>query len=336
MSEARQTWFHSLHQILVAFDHAPFSVQAMRLALALAARAEAEVTAVHVVPPMLGYFRQVLFPYAAMGADEPGIEAELLEAARAALLESTAELRAPYAGTRQGDELYAHLYYGEVLVRIHESIARSNADLVLCGAFGERTPTPGRLGGVASALVAAAHRPTLLVKQPSGPVAVRRVLIALDGSRLAGGLLNWGVSLALQLGAEDVQLVTVVPDPTRDDPAGLLSGLRVPRDLEERGTERARKQTERALETLYVPFPAEDRARALSMKLNTLFGDPRDTIVRLVDEGDFDLVVVASRHPDNPYRSRFGRVAEGVARLAGCHVLVVPASLCEPTESDKT
>lgn len=327
-----ETYFHNLHQLLVAFDHSSFALHAFHFAMALAERAEAEVTAVHVVPEMHAYFREVLYPYAALGADAPSIEAELLEHARAALLEATRPVREQFADTEQGDEIYARIFYGDVVQQIRDSITATSADIVLCGAFGQRPPTPGRLGGVAGALVGSALRPSLVVKSAGGSTRVRRVLVAVDGSRASAGLLNWAVSLALQFEAEDVELITVIPDPSRDDPCGLLGSVRaqdLKGRLQERGRSRAVEVVQRALEDLYVPFPLEQQASDYTLKLHTPVADPVTAIVGAVEEREIDVVVVGTRHPDNSFATRIGRVAGGVARLATCHVLVIPTRLCD-------
>lgn len=331
-------YFYNLHQIMVALDLSAFSVQGLRWALTLGQAAEAEVTAVHVLPALPSYFHKVLFPYAALGADRHMIEAELIEGARGEIQEVIAQAQREVLG-REEDDLYIHILLGDVLARLHETIMKTGSDLLLCGAWSAQASSAGSigLGGVSARLCAGGLSPVMVLKEPAGRVKVRRMLVAHDGTRAATELLNWAVSFALWFGAA-VEVVTVVPAPERSEP---FHGLR---DRERRlMQEQVDRQLKPALferfqqdmKGLYVPFPRQAQFGQTSVQYHVYVGDPLDELVRACNDLDADLVVVASRHPERRESARMGRVAAGLCQVAGANALCIPLRLLLPQEHDE-
>lgn len=322
-----QTFFFAIHQLLVAVDLSPLSLHAFRWASELARRAQAEVTAVHIVPPMPGSFEQILFPYAALGSDRHDIEAELLDAAKVQLLAATDPIRSQVGAEKE--EIYAQLFHGPVLPRLKGAITETSTDLLFCGAFGETAPTAGQLGGVTQRLLATAIRPTFVVRSSDQRVpGLKKVLVAFDGSPAAGPLLNWAISFALWFDA-DVEVASVVPAPYQDDPCSLFTQgqAELPSRVERGATTRFKELLLRAREALYVPFPRAAQAQGLSLRHHVVVADPLKGLLSVVESEDIDLVVFATRHPSKGSLARLGRVADGLARLAGCHTLTIPVEL---------
>ncbi len=324
-------YLHSLHNVLVAYEHSSFGGFAYRFAATLARDTDVHVEVAHVLRPVPSCFRRILFPYAALGADEAAVEAEMLEHARADLLEAITAIDDASGGSLPSGRLAMSVSMGPVLETLRATIEGGNAELVVCGAFSGAQPTAGLLGCTAHGLLASATRPTLLVRQPGGDVRVAKVLLALDGSRVSTGMLHWATSFALLFGA-DVELVTVVPDVHYDDPCGLLGALRMPRDVKKAGAAKARERGARALSELVVPFPKEREVQGFSMTHHTPVAEPVTGILECIDQGEFDVVVVGTHHPESTHPGRIGHVADAVARLASCHVLMIPIALAESEE----
>jgi len=320
MPEApRRTYLHQANQILVAFDDSRYSGRALAYAIAVANSGGAKIALAHAIPPLARYFKEVLFPYAAMGVDEVEIEAELLDNAKARLGEAALKL----VGADSKVEFETHVTTGaSPATGLVQLVDQLDASIVFCGASGDTSPILGRIGATAQGIIANAHKPIFVVRDPAGTATVSRVLIALDGSSAAAETLNWGVSFALRFGA-DVELVTVIPDPNSSDTCGLLESLRLGADVKRKAERRARERAQRALDDLYVPFPFEAQAKALTFTHHTPIADPVEGICGCAAEQGADLIVVGSRHPEGT-SSYLGRVAEGVVRRSGCNTLVIP------------
>jgi nucleotide-binding universal stress UspA family protein len=321
---------------MVALDGSALSVQALRWALHLGKLAEAEVTAVHVLEPIPAAWEQVLYPYAALGADHHMIEAELIAAAQEQVQAVIAQAQADVLGKTQ-DDIYIHILVGERLARLRDSALKTGADLLLCG--GWATEAAGRsigLGGVAWRLCASALRPVLVVKESMGKPRLRRVLVAFDASAAAAELLNWAVSFAMWFDAA-VEVVTVVAEVERQDPF-LPLRERERRVVHEVVDRQLRSQLvdrfQQALKKLYVPFPKRAAFEQLSIQHHVVVGDPQTELLAASDRFEADLILVGSHHPERAERGRLGRVADGVCREASAHVMVVPLSLLLPVSEE--
>lgn len=318
-----ETFLFDLHQIAVACDletHIP-----LRAAYALAGQAEAELTAVHVIPPLPPILDRVLFPYAALGPDRHDFEAELLEAARRKLLKAAA----PICGD---DEIYAHIFHGAIADRIRESLSRTSAQILVIGPFGERAPTPGALGSTAMQLARNPLRPLLIVKKHS---SLGRTLVLLQTHTHARRLLNFATSFALHFPDPELELFTPIPDPRLADPDNLTElNLGSIGKLTKRARARIEKTTARFKEQIYIPFPRQHAAEQVSFTHHMPFGDPVSTLLELLDERDIDTLVLASA-PTPDATLTLGPTEEAIIRRAGCNVLLIPHHLlAEPAIED--
>jgi len=142
---------------------------------------------------------------------------------------------------------------------------------------------------------------------------VRRILVPVDFSDACRTVLDYGVDIARDRGAE-VVLVHVVGLPVAPfDPAyGVAADPRMLLDLQ--------SAAERGLADLAAK--AAERS-GLAVRTKVLTGAPSREIVREAREGSYDLVVIGT-HGRTGFRHVFlGSVAENVVRLAPCPVVTV-------------
>lgn len=153
------------------------------------------------------------------------------------------------------------------------------------------------------------------------PFAPRRVLVPIDvddasDSRFAQAAVDHAASVAKAFGAELV-VVTVVPVPLLPsgfdvtfDAAGAMEGLHQAR-------------LEHAQRTI---APLVDRARSAGVEVKARVVGQSDAvpeaIVAEADHGDADLIALPSHGRKGLARLLLGSVAERVARLAPCPVLL--------------
>jgi nucleotide-binding universal stress UspA family protein len=138
-----------------------------------------------------------------------------------------------------------------------------------------------------------------------------RILLATDGSKHAGTALRWLRRLPLPEGAE-VFILSVAQ--LQRPPEGLQSL----NDLRDSILADASSIAERARRAL-----AE---RWRDARVRVVEGDPREEIVRMADEGQFDLAILGARGLGRMRRLFVGSVSLTVARYAIPPVLVARGS----------
>lgn len=134
---------------------------------------------------------------------------------------------------------------------------------------------------------------------------INRILVPIDGSECAYKALDWALDLAEKYGA-DIELLCVVPTT-----AFALIG-----PSEKEMQEHAKEALEEALNRT-KPKPG------LKISTKILVGRPADKIAEVCKEGGFDLIVVGSRVLGGVKGFFLGSVADRVADMAQCPVVIV-------------
>ncbi len=140
----------------------------------------------------------------------------------------------------------------------------------------------------------------------------RRILIAVDGQRVAEHAATVGTELARAVGAE-VGLITVI-DTSQDYAAG---GGIIGQDIAAAEAEDARRLLARVRERLSLP------AATLAFAEQ---GAPAAEIVKVAKEWPADLIVIGSHGRGIVGRALIGSVADAVLRHAPCPVLMIRAT----------
>jgi nucleotide-binding universal stress UspA family protein len=319
-----------LQELYVPIDFSRQSRAATKMALALAERAKAKASFVHVMPDFIGYASQTLFPYAGMGEDRVQILAELRDNAYRALVQHHSLSKVLPARSRKapapGEHMLEVLYTGEeqssgaaILDRLDEAAA----DLVVAG-FSNET-LPGGLGSTVLSLVAESAQPILLVRDvPAAPI--KKVMVGVDLSAHTQKVLQTALDFCLANEAE-LEVVVVVPEPLAVDVRGILSAaVKVdPKRLRRHARQEVIKVLDRFMGDLVVPFPFQARYEGMEIAKKVWLGDPAAVLVGKAIEGDTQVLVLGTQGERRAQLARsLGRVAHAAGANAPCHVLYVP------------
>jgi nucleotide-binding universal stress UspA family protein len=138
---------------------------------------------------------------------------------------------------------------------------------------------------------------------------LKKILLAYDGSEGADRALQFGLNLAKVYKAE-MHALAVSERPLINDP--LLSGME---EEEEFFNRYYRNQLDKA----------QKAAAEAGIDLKTIFkiGHPAMTILKVAEEGNFDLIVLGHKGISGVWARLLGSVAEKVSSHAHCSVLIV-------------
>lgn len=310
---------YKIEQVLVPVDFSAFS----RAALAFArtsADTPPRIHLAHILEPWRPYLRRAFFPYAALGEDDVEFEQELLDQARASLLEHLdVDL------DKQKHIASLTLEYGNIKDDLSARVRSIGPDLVVMGAFGEGGVQPYMLGSSAEKLLRAIQCPTLLVRNFELAPTVKHIVVAVDLSPNSVDIVARALGFALSVGAT-LELVYALPDPLTHDTNKLLArSLEFnPNKILERSRSRIEALFDRMVDQVQVNLPVEERARELLSTRKVVVGDPATALVKHADEVNADLIVVGAHNTATSTARQLGRVAWTVARSAPMHVMVVP------------
>ena len=206
----------------------------------------------------------------------------------------TAVRRAATAGTM----LWSRGVPGVEIVRQAE---HSHSDLVVLGRRTRSPDAPLPLGPTSDAVIRRRHRPTLMV--PWNVSMIRRVVIALDGTRRGLGVLTSASELVFATGAEPT-VVCVITD--FDD--GLASDSLWSDPRTSRITEALRR------------FPVLGKAGVLRVRR----GSPVQEILAVLEETSADALVLGVRRGGPAGEMGSGHVGRDLLQTAPGAILTVP------------
>ena len=144
---------------------------------------------------------------------------------------------------------------------------------------------------------------------------VKKILVALDGSKAAQNALNFAVELAEKLSAH-VELLTVVP------PVFLPSySVYV---LKSEAIADCVKELEISFRGVLSKAQIEVRKKRPECPVSTRFeqGEPEEKIVEIAKAGNFDMIIMGSRGLGGRV-SALGSVSSRVIDKAHCPVMIV-------------
>ncbi|HEX5504385.1 MAG TPA: universal stress protein [Thermomicrobiales bacterium] len=289
--------------ILVPLDGSALAERALPFAAALARVLDAPLLLVRavVVPEDLGY-------------DPARRQLEAVDDAEAYLRRLAADLG------RQGTAVETVVPYGEAAGAILDAARASEARLIAMTTHGRGGLGNWLAGGVATAVLARAPAPVLLVRAWHAGGALdrlergARIVVPLDGSALAEAALPLATRLAGALGGE-LLLVRAVPPP---GPALTPDGLRAL----VAGDEEVAAETAEArayLAAVAGRLAARDYAVGREVRL----GAPAVVIDAVCRERGAALVVLATHGRTGLDRLLLGSVAEAVVRHGSAPVVLV-------------
>jgi nucleotide-binding universal stress UspA family protein len=301
--------------ILVPLDGSAFAEQALPLAIQLAQRDNAQLELVRVHEPIAGIYLDRPRTF------EADLDQELMVDMNR-YLEATADRLAAKSSLRAN----CVVLKGPVAETIASHAAASEADLVVMTTQG-RGPV-GRMwfGSVADALVRQSPIPILLVRpteessDSNGEPVTRRVLVPLDGSRLAEQALEPALSLGGARG--EFTLLRVIPlvNPVAYDPTTVMIGLSTA--VLDELQELKRLQEAEAHEYL---LQLAERLRARSVNVRTQLATHEHPAIAILDAAakyDVDAIAMTTRGRGSAKRLLLGSVADKVLRGATTPLLI--------------
>ncbi len=293
-------------QIMVPLDGSRFAESALSVALSISRRAGASVHLVTVMEPLPSF----AYDDWEHAAEEWG----------RTYLENTRERVVPLAG---GD-VTVGLLSGHVADLLGQEVERRSVDLVVMATHGRGALSRAWLGSVANAFLHRAGRPVLLVRpeegearDPATDVSFRRMLIPLDGFALSESMIDPAVEFGGLFDAA-YRLVRVVPYPIQFNSPYLPNAVQI----NEEYTDSARKSAEEYL------VRHADPLQARGLRVDTaavVVAQPIQGIVAEVEDGDCDLIAMATHARTGMTRMLLGSTADKVVRTSRVPVLLFPA-----------
>ena len=142
----------------------------------------------------------------------------------------------------------------------------------------------------------------------------KKILVAVDMSKMSEEVFCYGCSLALRLGA-DAAFIHVLPHPT------LWRGYEpwLPPEIDVEVAEIARKKLEYYLRKSKENYPELENTNYTMVVKE---GNPSDVIINYAKEHDMHLVVIGYRGQSTLERLVVGSTASNVGRYAHCSVLI--------------
>jgi nucleotide-binding universal stress UspA family protein len=143
----------------------------------------------------------------------------------------------------------------------------------------------------------------------------QKILVCLDGSKLAEQILPYAAEQAVRFGSNLV-LLQVVSLASVPAPTGIES---VPVAVPDNLLAEAEAAAKDYLDVLALPL----REKGLKVQCVTVIGHPAESIVSYAEENRFDLVALATHGRSGLKRLVFGSVADYVIRKSGRPILLI-------------
>ncbi len=153
----------------------------------------------------------------------------------------------------------------------------------------------------------------------------QKIMVPLDGSKLAECALPYVEELAKGCGTEEVILVSVterVQGYRVFDDSTQLRGQRLIREAVGKKQEQAQRYLGRIAKSM--------KAKGISVDTEVLLGDPAEEIISYAKHPGCDIIVISSHGRSGISRWAFGSVADKIFRASCVPILMVRAPGCVP------
>jgi nucleotide-binding universal stress UspA family protein len=179
------------------------------------------------------------------------------------------------------------------------------------------------LGSVASRVISATDKPVFLVhpteELKERTVALRRILVPLDGSHLAEEVLSLATSLAH---AQDARLILV----RALEPPSMVPADPSMRDLTTPLATQLGAVEMQAAEFYMQDIAHELQRRSIVEQTVVIVGDAAEVILDTAEINDVDLIAMCTHGRSGVSRWVYGSVAEKVLHRAPCPLLLIRAT----------
>jgi nucleotide-binding universal stress UspA family protein len=152
-----------------------------------------------------------------------------------------------------------------------------------------------------------------------------KILVPLDGSKLAECALPYAEELAKGCDVKDLVLVSVTERTTGyqpvEDPNQPMGQRLMPV-----GVGKKEKQAQKYLDKIAKAL----EAKGIRVRTEVLMGNPAEEITIFAKYNDIDLIIMSSHGRSGPSRWAYGSVADKTFRASQVPVLMVKAPGCVP------
>jgi nucleotide-binding universal stress UspA family protein len=305
--------------ILVPLDGSAFGEQALPLALSIARRADASLEVAHVHETLAPVYSQ---PVSGM----EGLFVKEIRAQRAAYLSGVVKRLASQTKV----PIEPAFLEGAIVPAIVDRVSARHSDLIVMTTHGHGALARFWLGSVADQLVRQSPVPILLVRlQEEKPdfskePAIRKILIALDGSALSESILDQAVPVAHSLHAEVLLLRVIQPavlgQVAIPDPAAGVGSIS-PSFLEKLATWHKERLKEA---TSYLEKIASSlRTSSLTVRASVISHEhPAVAILNEARSQGADIIAIETHGRSGLSRFFLGSIADKVIRGSSVPVLV--------------
>ncbi len=153
----------------------------------------------------------------------------------------------------------------------------------------------------------------------------QKILVPLDGSKLAECALPYVEELAKGCATEEVILVSVterVQGYRVFDDSTQLRGQRLVREAVGKKQEQAQRYLDKIAKAM--------KAKGISVDTEVLLGDPAEEIVSYAKHPGCDIIIISSHGRSGISRWAYGSVADKIFRASCVPILMVRAPGCVP------
>jgi nucleotide-binding universal stress UspA family protein len=306
--------------LLVPLDGSPVATVALPYARAIAQALDASIQLLAVIEPQ----PRGLARSEHRAAQIEQMEQEFLDAA---LNAAAAQLRA------EGLVATTHLVRGDPAAAILDAAKDESVAMVIMGTHGRGGVDRWGVGSVADQVMRRNTKPTLLVRLPYTPasgqtpirsVALRRLLVPLDGSPLAEAALPLATELATATGA---QLVLLRVEPWLTVGSAPYGAVAEFTKMEDEAAAAAAN---------YLAAVRQRLPAGLSVDTVVLRGRPTTSLVDFALYEQVDLVIMTTHGRGGLRRLVLGSVADHVVRAGVPALLIPPQAVVEAKDSAGT
>ena len=285
-------------KILVPLDASELAEVALPYAEELAERLGGEMTLLHVCD----------------SEDDPNRHAHEIYVEKMAESMSEKGLRAKPA-----------LLFGHVAEQIVDYADSEDAGLIVMATHGRSGIRRWVLGDVAAKVVRATRRPVALIRAETGPPKprdgiLRKILVPLDGSKVAESVLPHVEALAKQKGLNGIEVVLLQvsepPEIQSDYPASM------PITWEDHVKEETARR-KRGAEQYLAGVEKKLKDAGLKARSEALVGKPAQEITDYCSKDGFSLIVMATHGRSGLSRWAFGSIAEKVLLGTTSPIIVI-------------
>jgi nucleotide-binding universal stress UspA family protein len=301
-----------LRRLLVPLDGSPFAETALPAALTIAENMDGEIRLVSVLEPVV--------------LERPELQAGDVDWSERYLADVAERIRKRWDGP-----VSRGVFAGRAAETITSEAVDSAADAIVMSTHGRGGLSRLWLGSVADRCVRSGVCPVLLVrpgdvgKDLGGRLAVRRVVVPLDGSELAERALPYASELATAF-ASPVLLLRTTAYPAHIGTPYLPEVMQLTQELAEQDLQRA---------SAYLDAQVE-RLRSSGIDASSLLVDEPGPARAILARDEGDLIVMSTHGRGGFDRAVFGSVTDKVVRNSEASVLVIPAEQDRDASSQRS